>query len=196
MKGPQAVCILLFFSSTPLEAAEEAEKRSDDPSPLQITVDNLAQQVAANKAEITSLKADLAKARTHIAFHAEFSHDPVTFGPSAPLLLDRVVTNIGNGYDAHTGNFLAPVSGSYLFAVHFMGNLNTNTYLFLMVDNTLQDQTYSDGDGQHWDHVSATTVIHLRAGQRVWLRSDSRGTKQYRGGHYTTFSGFLIVADP
>nr|KAG5701225.1 hypothetical protein BaRGS_008601 [Batillaria attramentaria] len=138
------------------------------------------------------------KAQTHIAFHAEFSKDPVPLGPSAPIILDRVVTNVGSGYDAGTGSFRAPTSGTYMFVVNYMGDLNTYMYVNLMVDNDVIDYSISHGDGNTWDHVSESVVLHLAAGQRVWLKrgAEQSVTKSMRGHHWTTFSGFLINADP
>ncbi|KAK7489100.1 hypothetical protein BaRGS_00019614 [Batillaria attramentaria] len=165
-------------------------------------VENLAHQVADNNAKITALQtansaleAKLAKLQTSIAFHAEFSKDPVSLGLFSPLILDRAVTNIGHGYDADTGNFRVPVSGTYMFVVNYMGDIHTYLYVFMMVDNHVVDESISHGDGTTWDHVSESVVLHLAAGQRVWLRHANQ-TKSIRGGHWTTFSGFLINADP
>ena len=135
------------------------------------------------------------KAQTSVAFHAEFTADPVTLGPGAPLILDRALTNLGNGYDVITGTFRAPVSGSYMFVVNYMGDIHSDLYVHMYVDDAMVDYSISHGDGT-WDHVSESLVIHLKADQRVYLKNGSAQQKDIRGGHWSTFSGFLIQADP
>nr|KAG5701223.1 hypothetical protein BaRGS_008599 [Batillaria attramentaria] len=111
-------------------SALKAQMAANDATTLQAAVDSLTQQVTSNNARISALQADfnakisalessrnakIAALESDLAFHAEFSEDDVTLGRSSPLVLDNAVTNVGSGYDAHTGNFKAPVSGSYMF---------------------------------------------------------------------------------
>ena len=50
-----------------------------------------------------------------------------------------MVTNAGNGYDAASGQFRVPVSGSYMFVVNFMGEIHTYNYVHMMLDGDLVD---------------------------------------------------------
>lgn len=50
-----------------------------------------------------------------------------------------MVTNTGNGYDAASGQFRVPVSGSYMFVVNFMGDIHTYNYVHMMLDGDLVD---------------------------------------------------------
>lgn len=45
-----------------------------------------------------------------------------------------VVSNIGNGYDALTGVFTAPYSGTYLFVLNIM--VNNNNYIQVAIDKS------------------------------------------------------------
>lgn len=110
--------------------------------------------------------------------------------------MDRVITNTGSGYDQHTGNFHVPVSGSYMFVVNCMGPIDGYIYVDIVVDDASVDETISHGDTYHWDHVSESIILHLKQGQRVWLKQNENLTKSIRGSHWSTFSGFLIRADP
>ena len=83
-----------------------------------------------------------AQAETNVAFHAEFSTDPVQLGPAQRLVLDNVITNSGNGYDAISGQFQAPVSGSYMFVVNFMGDLQTYNYVQVLLDGNVVDYRF------------------------------------------------------
>lgn len=128
-----------------------------------------------------------------VAFHAEFGADPVPMGPNAPLIFDRVLTNVGDGYDVITGNFRAPVSGTYMFVLNYMGDINTYVYVNMYVDNTEVDYSISHGDGIIWDHLSL--VEHLEAGQHAHLKNGSAEEKNIRRYQWSTFSEFLIQAD-
>jgi hypothetical protein len=57
-----------------------------------------------------------------------FSHDDgnngIPLGPHQILQFDRVITNAGNGYNAQTGIFTAPVAGYYAFSIVMMKTSN------------------------------------------------------------------------
>nr|QBA18405.1 type 2 C1q domain-containing protein 8 [Littorina littorea] len=183
------VCVLLIKG--------RVVTRSHDTLPLRAVVQELTKQVSANRAEILALKARQQKSETNIAFHAEFSSDPVQLGPLQRLVLDKVVVNFGSGYDATSGHFEAPVSGTYMFVVNFMGDINTYNYVKLILERSVVDYSISHGDGTTWDHAGETIILHLTAGQNVWLQrgNEQAVTKTLRGHHWTTFSGFLIKPD-
>nr|KAG5695116.1 hypothetical protein BaRGS_017215 [Batillaria attramentaria] len=154
-------------------------------------LETLSNDVENMKGQIRRLEA---AANTHVAFHAEFSTDNVPLTPGATYVLDRVVTNIGDGYDRFSGHFVAPVSGTYMFVVNFMGPRDTFQYAYIVVDGRIRSYSISHGDGTAWDQASGVLVIRLNAGQRVWLKrsTEASRTKIVRGSHWTTFSGFLI----
>ena len=43
------------------------------------------------------------------------SQNELSIGPHDTLLFDHVETNIGNSYNGHTGAFIAPINGVYMF---------------------------------------------------------------------------------
>ena len=52
-----------------------------------------------------------------VAFYAWHNTNPLHTGPQGTLVLDHVITNIGNAYDGTTGVFTVPTSGIYDFQV-------------------------------------------------------------------------------
>jgi hypothetical protein len=50
------------------------------------------------------------------------SSDPLNIGPTASIILSRVITNVGNGYDPQTGVFTVPVTGLYDIQLTYMAH--------------------------------------------------------------------------
>ena len=123
-----------------------------------------------------------AQAETNVAFHAEFSTDPVQLGPAQRLVLDNVITNAGNGYDAISGQFQAPVSGSYMFVVNFMGDLHTYNYVKILLDGSVMDYRF--------DLFYPLSGVCRAIG--VWLLSLSRALN-IKSIFFITFSIFTLV---
>ena len=110
----------------------------------------------------------------------------------SPLVLSTVVNNHGNGYQATTGSFVAPLNGTYCFLA------STETYgaqhhaaMFLMVDDVPVDYVYTYYD-THFQAGSVQAVVQLQTGQRVWLKVSA---ESYFYDTPTAFSGFLVHAD-
>lgn len=185
----------------PLAASTGVVERSDDASPLEATVQQLSSAVTVLQSKVNALTNDLANLRYKVgqavAFSVRFYADPVNnVGNGATLRFDSVMQNLGDGYKPVTGLFTAPVSGLYVFSLHFMGSdtqqwtqlaITKNGYVMLDVD-------YTEGNGDLHDQSSGLATTHLAAGEQVWVKHYAGGTS-IRGGLFTTFSGFLVHAD-
>uniref|UniRef100_A0A087YAM9 C1q domain-containing protein n=1 Tax=Poecilia formosa TaxID=48698 RepID=A0A087YAM9_POEFO len=114
------------------------------------------------------------------------------FSTSKTLVYTRVITNLGNAYNQHTGIFVAPVRGMYYFSFFYHAGGGHPVGLNLMKNNQVvvlssDQKTSSDGADnggnaaflvlQQRDQV----YIQLYANRHVWGNSYS-----------TTFSGFLL----
>ena len=120
-----------------------------------------------------------------VVFYARLSertHGPHPVTPF-PVILDQVVTNEGQAYNATTGNFTAPVDGDYLVAATAMPDrYNGGTpRIELMLDDQRLFLTDSG-------HPTVQAALRLRAGQHVWLRSLFESS--YGEGMY--FCGVLV----
>ena len=110
----------------------------------------------------------------------------------SPLVLPRVVSNNGNGYNPSTGSFVAPLNGTYCFlASTETYGANHHAAMFLMVDDVPMDYVYTYHD-THFQAGSVQAVVQLHVGQRVWLKCSA---ESYFYDTPTAFSGFLIHAD-
>nr|KAG5695681.1 hypothetical protein BaRGS_022358 [Batillaria attramentaria] len=185
------LCLTVRVLSAPVE--ERRQKRSDDPSPLETVVENLSQQVASLTAKYNAQQAQLDRVEKEVAFDCWVS-GTATVPPNGVIILNHCLTNIGNAYDPQTGFFTAPVSGLYQFRANFMDQ-DSNEYVYagIYVGASKVARSISDQRHGYWDNNAIAAVVHVTAGQKVDLRSQTNRVTHFHP--YTTFSGFLIRAD-
>nr|KAG5686848.1 hypothetical protein BaRGS_029893 [Batillaria attramentaria] len=193
-------------------------KRTDD-----VSVSSLQTLVQQQTALIQTMQADLTAAKhrlstlehgfhTHdtkisgiqqkqaeaAAFSVRFANDDSSHGipltAHSTLKFDKIIYNLGNGYDTRTGIFTAPVTGVYAF---FLNAMSVNSHhalkLQIMKETTWLDIAYAEGGTDVNDQGSTEVTTHIKAGQQVWVRQYSGDA--VRGGYYTIFTGYLLHAD-
>jgi hypothetical protein len=64
-----------------------------------------------------------------VAFSVALQHS-INLGQDQPVEFDKVVTNIGNGFDVRHGHFTAPVKGLYFIS----GSIFTNAGYYAHID--------------------------------------------------------------
>uniref|UniRef100_A0A3Q0RE80 C1q domain-containing protein n=1 Tax=Amphilophus citrinellus TaxID=61819 RepID=A0A3Q0RE80_AMPCI len=156
--------------------------------------------VSADQTEtemLRELTASLAvqKEQISVAFSASLldrgEGDTGPFNTQTTLTFKRVVTNIGNAYNSHTGMFTAPVRGAYHFEWHIYGygDVRAGAYLFrngYYIFSAYENPTAGGGSG------SNGALLHLEVGDQVYVRLWN-GTRVFDGqNHINTFSGHLI----
>lgn len=131
-----------------------------------------------------------------VAFTVRFSTDPAIIGHRGTLKFNTFVTNIGGGYDPHTGIFTAPTSGIYVFYLSMMSDNTKWVEVALFRDGSVLDQAHADGHPTQSfaDQGSLLVTMHLNKGQEVWLEQIG-GAEHVRGRGWTVFSGYLLKAD-
>ncbi|XP_062595696.1 uncharacterized protein LOC134257063 [Saccostrea cucullata] len=111
---------------------------------------------------------------------------------SGTLVFDRIVYNIGGGYDSSTGVFTSPVDGHFVFFVNVQGSsYDVKTYLVLNGSAKVTTLVYYISE--RYEAGPNLAVLRLIKGDRVWVKHYT-GTGYYTTGDapVTTFSGFLI----
>ncbi|KAL3848260.1 hypothetical protein ACJMK2_019129 [Sinanodonta woodiana] len=160
------------------------------PSSLSSSVRSVSEQTDS------SVRSHLVKKQVQdgqVAFHAKVSlFDLENLGMHHTIIFDSVVTNIGAGYHAHTGIFIAPVHGLYVFHVTAMSSPRKDQFLELVKDGNVIQYVYPDADGAT-DFMSASMTVPLEVekGGEVWVRT-SGGMGTIHGNYATFFTGFLI----
>ena len=132
-----------------------------------------------------------------VAFQASTTSTSVNVPGRGIIILGRVTTNLGDAYDEKTGIFTAPVSGLYSFQSSIMSagaGGTRNVVAAIVVDVSTVAIAASDQAGR-WDQSTMNAIVHVDAGQKVFLRNVLQQPSEFYQHGYTAFSGFLIKAD-
>ena len=136
----------------------------------------------------------LAKLNTQVFFNAQLSKDRLV-ARDETLVLDKVLTNAGGGYDVTTGVFTAPLTATYLFMATSRADWDSECIkssqkragFKVLLEGQEIGSSFSMGPTSCTTHV----VVRLDSGQRVWVKSNFANSS-FRGYGYTSFSGVLI----
>ncbi|KAG1967950.1 complement C1q-like protein [Pimephales promelas] len=113
------------------------------------------------------------------------------------LKFDDVVTNLGNNYDGTSGKFICSAPGTYFFIYHVLmrGGDGTSMWADLCKNGQVRASAIAQDADQNYDYASNSVILHLDAGDEVYIKLD--GGKAHGGNNnkYSTFSGFILYAD-
>ncbi|XP_074481296.1 complement C1q-like protein 2 [Sebastes fasciatus] len=150
-----------------------------------------------NQAQDEQLKALVgvkSASASRMAFTAALGTSAGPFEHDTPLQYQRILSNIGSGYNPATGIFTAMVRGMYYFS-YTMYNNNSgqpNSVVSLMMNSQKMVSTWDTvGDVGH-DSATNAAVVQLEAGDSVFVKIYANRVLYDDGNYYNTFSGFLL----
>ncbi|XP_062587017.1 cerebellin-3-like, partial [Saccostrea cucullata] len=114
---------------------------------------------------------------------------------SGTLVFDKVINNVGGGYNRHIGIFTAPVEGHYVFYVSIVNNNRHSLYVDIVLNGFRQVQAMANSYNINDQYETGTNlvILHLQQGDTVWIQYHrGAGYYSYNNAPVTTFSGFLI----
>lgn len=128
----------------------------------------------------------------NVAFSGSLTHAITTLGDKQVIVYDRVLTNVGNGYNPSLGHFTAPIKGNYFISVDAMGRPNELLSLNIFKNGNAIEYIYTGGTGSS-DYMSSNEIIiePLEVGDIVWIAYNG-GTRYIHCCNYNTFTVFLI----
>ncbi|XP_061180084.1 complement C1q-like protein 4 isoform X2 [Saccostrea echinata] len=136
---------------------------------------------------------------TQIAFYAYMSSNIKikTLSKQKIFVYDRVETNIGNGYDARSGKFIAPENGVYVIHTTTVAYDRSYSIIEIVQNGVIKDIGLADAF-DHADRASSSTltILNLKKGDVVNTR-----VGPHYGGNYLesitwarmSFSGFKLM---
>jgi len=115
-------------------------------------------------------------------------------GVDTILIYRHVITNVGNGYNRDTGNFIAPVRAVYQFNIFVLGQGGRVSAASLYRNGQRVVTAYqhqSSGFGSASNGVSllleAGDVVYVKLLNNAWIYDDRN--------HHSTFSGHLLFTE-
>ncbi|VDI03110.1 caprin-2 [Mytilus galloprovincialis] len=130
----------------------------------------------------------------HVAFSAVLTHI-ISLGELQEIKYDKVLLNIGSGYDVRHGHFTSPVNGVYLLSSStFKHHLADDLYVE-MVKNGVQ-LVANEASTAEYNAGSHTVIIQMNKGDMVWVRHYWTKTSIEVYGTpttpFTSFAGVLL----
>ncbi|PVD22302.1 hypothetical protein C0Q70_18111 [Pomacea canaliculata] len=179
---------ILLLSSLHAVVLGRSIRRSDDLDPLETLVAALSQKINNLQAQLQALETQQQNQHA-VSFFAQYSdyHHP-NLQENTVLRFDNPISNVGGGYNAATGQFTAPVSGTYVFNLNALSDSKIWFNICIMHNGQCVALT------QLTTASSIGVTLELQKGDTVYaLKRDGPGVTMY-GVNHTTFSGALINA--
>ena len=126
------------------------------------------------------------------------SKDEVNIGPHHTLIFDHIETNIGNGYNGHTGVFIAPLNGVYMFFYTVFCDRASYTSTEITVNSVARGAIFVDNQATPSAYTGSTgvAVFTLNQGDDCFIRTHStyasKGIIRSDSLMRTSFSGVKI----
>ena len=128
-----------------------------------------------------------------VGFFAVLTDHVEHAGELQSIAFDTAVTNEGSAYTPHTGIFVAPVGGLYVFSSTLTSYPHNNAiFSFLKNGNPVSHlHPHSDSDSPAYDTSAMTIVLELGKGDDVSV-ANRHADESLNGHRLSTFSGFLL----
>ncbi|XP_012680903.2 cerebellin 11 [Clupea harengus] len=195
-KMERTAVILVLMSLTCMCSGQRPEFFSVDIyselKALRSLVGEISARLNATQRELEQERAD-----KRVAFTASMlstvnrNHGP--FDRETNLIFEKVLTNVGNAYNANTGVFTAPVKGLYFFRYSGRAFSGKDMGLSIFKGSSRIVSSYDHQSGDTNDSISNGVALELDVGDvvymRLWINSWIFVDSRY---NYCTFSGFLV----
>lgn len=101
-----------------------------------------------------------------------------------------MLLNEGNGFLQHSGVFVAPVDGLYVFSISLMSR-GKEVQASIIKNGQSYARTFSN---ESFSQGSVSATMKLQAGDEVYVRCDHPSDTVINGNGFSSFTGFLSVA--
>ena len=155
--------------------------------------DDLNKKDAVMEQEISALQASASDLKrrldTQVLFTATLHTSPPTLARDQALVFDRVLTNVGGGYDASTGTFTSPVSGYFSFEVQVLSQSGKRAEFHLVLNNSRLCALLAES-GHAYQSGSCGATVKVKKGDEVKVSAVQQSYPWIND--YSSFSGHLI----
>ncbi|XP_052814826.1 complement C1q-like protein 4 [Mya arenaria] len=161
----------------------------------------LISQLQANLTTLQQTVHNLSRVTHHpqaVAFTAQLTKSLSNIQEGQEVMFDKVITNVGHGYDNNTGNFTAPYNGTYIFFLTITSSdihkasfrLVKNGHRILNV-NSIPTTAHNHTIPETNTHV---VTVNMHVGDKVWAVNQGGfdAHEGLTGNLLTSFSGHLL----
>ncbi|XP_052777950.1 heavy metal-binding protein HIP-like [Mya arenaria] len=206
-----SICLVVLFLSAQINAvptlnlAEEIavlKERQDQQTlvfdALQSRVGVLEKRLSLSQDLTTeileSVDAHLITLSRNVAFFARLDKSYDDIPAWNTIVFKTVVANKGNSYNPMTGEFSAPVNGTYVFYSNILAKTGLSLETSLQVNNVDVSFLYSGGTTTFFGSGSNMAVLDLKSWDTVKMVKHGPFGKGpfYVHSDWSTFSGFLL----
>lgn len=131
-----------------------------------------------------------------VAFYAYLSTDIPASISHHIIAFDTATTNVGNAYHPHSGTFIAPRSGLYVFTWTIRLYMDYYHTTELLVNNNVVNWIYFSPASNIDGSVSSTAVVQVNQGDDVLIRT---GSSHHSGeivgdvNGVSSFAGWILM---
>ncbi|KAM6402665.1 complement C1q subcomponent subunit C [Rhynochetos jubatus] len=111
---------------------------------------------------------------------------------NVPVVFNHVITNTNHDYNTSTGKFTCKLSGLYYFVFH---TSQTSNLCVILYKNRIKMVSFCDHKTNTMQVSSGGILLHLTAGNQVWLEVNDYNGMVGTGNSDSVFSGFLLFPD-
>ncbi|XP_045176509.1 heavy metal-binding protein HIP-like [Mercenaria mercenaria] len=193
-KSLQRVLNHIFNRRTPLKSRTGENQTASTVIEVKSVEKEISSGLRATEEHKSSQRIRRAENENQVAFFATLSTDIQHAGVHQTYVFDHVITNLGSAYNNHNGNFVAPVSGTYVFSVTLLSVYHVNAHAQFLKNGQLVTRLYLSGVESGHDTASQTFVLQLHKGDDVCVHNLDLDAS-LGGSHYSSFAGFLLYED-
>lgn len=148
----------------------------------------------AQDEQLKALKEITSASSSKLAFTAALGASRGPFQQNTPVKYQKIISNIGSGYNPATGMFTAMVRGVYYFRFTMYNNNSgqPNSVVSLIKNSQHLVTTWDTTGNDNHDSASNAAVVQLEAGDSVFVQLYANRLIYDDSNNYNTFSGFLL----
>lgn len=117
---------------------------------------------------------------------------------NVPFKFDKILLNLGYGYDSATGIFTAPLPGIYILSCSVLdhmgddGHGTTMLHAEIVKNGVVLARVFAHANNEYRDQGAQTIIANVNRGDRIWIRAIDNNNLGLGGEMYTTFSGYML----
>lgn len=112
---------------------------------------------------------------------------------NVPVVFNRIITNTNHEYNTTTGKFTCRLPGFYYFVFHT--SMENHHLCVMLFKDKNKMASFCNHKNNEMQVSSGGLLLHMSAGNQVWLEVNDYNGMVGTGNSDSVFSGFLLFPD-